>query len=281
MKRRIFSMLVCLCLSFCIVFSVSASSGLPMVIDSAGLMDSEEQAALEDAAQELRVQLEMDVVILTVSSLGGRSAQNLADSYYDENGYGYGERYSGILFLLAMEEREWYISTCGDAIYVFTDHGIERIGEAVVPYLSEGRYYDGFSKFLSMLPDYVDAYDDQSPIDGYAESYGPRDQVVYYQPPRQVNHLVSLLIGVVVAAVVVLIMRASMNTKRRQHSAGNYLKPGSYHLRTRQDIFLYSNVSKVRRQQNNGGGHGGGHGGGSSVHRSSGGRSHGGRGGRF
>lgn len=276
MKRRIFSVLVCLWLCFGIVFSVSASSGLPMVIDSAGLMDSEEQAALEDAAQELRVQLEMDVVILTVNSLGGISAQNLADSYYDENGYGYGDRYSGILFLLAMEEREWYISTCGDAIYVFTDYSIDRIGEEVVPYLSEGRYYDGFSKFLSMLPDYVDAYDDQSPIDGYAESYGPR-----YQSQRKVNYLVSLLIGAVVAAVVVLIMRASMNTKRRQHSAGNYLKPGSYRLRTRQDIFLYSNVSKVRRQQNNGGGHGGGHGGGSSVHRSSGGRSHGGRGGRF
>ena len=102
---------------------------------------------------------------------------------------------------------------------------------------------------------------------------------MYSRQKRSPNILLSLVIGVVVAAVSVLIMRASMNTKRMQYSASDYMNPGSFHLRTQQDIFLYSNVTKVRRQENNNSSGGGG--GGSSVHTSSSGRSHGGGGGKF
>ena len=51
---------------------------------------------------------------------------------------------------------------------------------------------------------------------------------------------------------------------------------GSWKLTQHRDLFLYSNVSKVRKQdppKNSGGG--------SSVHRSTSGRSHGGGGGKF
>lgn len=283
MKRKALSLVLCLLLLSAFVLTVSASSYLPMVIDSADLLSGQERIALEDTAQALRDQYEMDVVILTIDSLNGKSAQDYADDYYDDNGYGYGPDYSGILFLLAMEEREWYISTCGEAIYAFTDYGIEQIGETVVPFLSLGQYYDGFATFLDTVPAYFDAYNNGRPVDGYADYsgdyyHGERETVVHYQGKSINPFFPALVIGLISALVTILIMRASMNTKRKQHSAGDYLKPGSYHLRTHHDMFLYSNVSKVRRQQNNGSGS---HGGGSSVHRSSGGRSHGGGGGRF
>lgn len=281
MKRNIISLLLCLLLcSF--VLNVSAASSLPLVIDNADLLSNEERIDLEDAAQSLRTVYEMDVVILTEQSLNGKSAQSYADDYYDENGYGYGENYSGLMFLLAMEEREWYISTCGDAIYAFSDYGLDMLGEQVVPYLSAGAYYEGFSVFLDTLPDYFEAYQQNDPIDDYHEPYYPeyRGDVVYYEPQHEVTFWnvlpTSLLIGIVVAIVVILIMRSGMNTKKKQYSAGDYLKQGSYHLRRHQDMFLYSQVSKVRRQQNTSSS-----GGGSSVHRGSSGRSHDGRGGRF
>ena len=283
MKKNVISLLLCLMLLLTIVLNVSAESNLPMVIDSAGLLSGEERIELEDKAQALGTEYEMDVVILTVDSLGGKSAQDYADDYYDDNGYGYGENYSGILFLLAMEEREWYISTCGDAIYAVTDYGVEQLGETVLPFLSSGLYYEAFTTYLVLLPDYFDAYQDGRPIDGHADNsgdyyHGEREEVVYYDSGRtHASFPIALIIGLVAATVTILIMRAGMNTKRPQRSAGVYLRGGSYHLRTHQDMFLYSRVHKVRRQENNSGGNGGG----SSVHRSSGGRSHGGGGGRF
>ena len=72
-------------------------------------------------------------------------------------------------------------------------------------------------------------------------------------------------------------MRACMNTKRPQRSAGSYLNDSSYHLRTNRDLFLYSNVTKTRIQQESSSSGGGG----SSVHTSSSGSTHGGGGGKF
>ena len=88
--------------------------------------------------------------------------------------------------------------------------------------------------------------------------------------------IVSAFIGLVCAGVAVGIMCGNMNTKRRQYDAGEYVKSDSFSIPVRQDIFLYSNVTKTRRPENNSTGKGG-----SSVHTSSSGRSHGGRGGKF
>lgn len=280
MKRNVISLLLVLLILVGLSLNVSAVSDLALVVDNAGLLSTQEQAALEDKARSLGTEYGMDIVILTVDRLDGKRPQNYADDYYDNHGYGD----NGILFLLAMEERDWYISTCGDAIYALTDYGIQKLGDTVIPYLSDGDYYNGFDAYLNALPYYLESFQSGAAVDGYADYsgdyyHGDQETIVHSQQKRSPNILLSLVIGVVVAAVSVLIMRASMNTKRIQYSASDYMNPGSFHLRTQQDIFLYSNVTKVRRQENNNSSGGGG--GGSSVHTSSSGRSHGGGGGKF
>lgn len=286
MKQRFSVLVLCLCLFLTFPLSVNAAlydeDGTSQhVADQADILADQEQIYLEEMAQELSVASGCDILIATVEDLDGCTAGEYAAMLNSGNWW---DSDNAILFLLAMEEREWYIATFGDAIYIFTDYGIDALGDAVVPYLSNGSYYDGFMVYLSLLPEYFDAWQDGTPIDNYEYIAVPREQVGYYTPAQRKSFWsvlpASLLIGLVVAAITLLIMRSSMNTKRRQHSAGNYLKPGSYQLRTHQDIFLYSNLTKTRRQQNTGGS-GGHRGGGSSIHRSSGGRSHGGRGGKF
>lgn len=279
--KKLISLLLCLLL-LCPVMTVFAE--IPKIIDDAGLLWSDEIDALEEKANAITDEYGMDVVILTVDNFAGVSAsiEAFADGFYDNNGYGIGPEGHGVILVLAMDTREWAISTCGDAIYAITDYGIESLFEVMAWDLSDGNYYRAFDAYLDALPKYFDAFRNGSPIDGYAGSYdgpgsytpGTREDVVYYEstPP----YWLSPIIGAAIAAIVVLIMRSSMNTKRPQRSAGDYLDRGSFHLRRHQDIFLYSQVSRVRRQTQSSGG-----GGGSSVHRNSGGRSHGGGHGRF
>ena len=279
MRRKLFVFLLSIILLITLPLNASATASLPMIVDKADLLSSTEEAALEETAQQLRSQFEMDIVILTVHSLIGKSAQDYADDYYDDNGYGYGAGGSGCLFLLAMEEREWYISTCGDTIYALTDYGIQTLGETALSHLSGDNYADVFQVYLSLISDYLYAYQNDSPIDGnadYSDDYyhGSQETIVYYEEDSSPSILLSLLIGMAAALVSVLVMRSSMNSRRKKHSASGYMKEDSFRLKRHQDLFLYSNVSKVRKQQNNSSG-------GSSVHRSSGGRSHGGGGGKF
>lgn len=248
----LFAVLLCLPLNAC-----AASS--PFVVDDAGLLTSSQVQELNALADRISSEYRMDVVVLTVNSLGGKSAQAFADDYYDSHDY----RYDGLILVLAIQERDWYISTSGTAIEAFTDYGLEQIEDIIVPHFSSGDFYQGFYTFLNESRKYMQSYAQGEPIDVPGRSFGS-------------ILLVSAFIGLVCACVSVGIMCGNMNTKRRQFDAGEYVKSGSFSLPVRQDIFLYSNVTKTRRPENNSSGKGG-----SSVHTSSSGRSHGGRGGKF
>lgn len=275
--KRIFLALIFLVL-LCSLAVPAAAQSSPFVIDDAALLSSQEEQALERKAAALADTSGMDIVILTVNSLGGKSPEQYADDYYDDHGYGD----SGILFLLSMEYRDWYISTCGDAIYALTDYGIQQLGSTAVAYLGQGQYYEAFDAYLDALASSLDSFKNNAPIDGKADYsgdyyHGTQEEVVYHSRPAPTFPSVlpgSLLFGVIAAAVTVLMMRTTMNTKKKQHHAGAYLNRGSFKLSLRQDLFLYSNVKKIRRPDPPSTG-------GSSVHHSSSGRSHGGGGGKF
>ena len=288
--KKVFSIIICIVVLLC--GSVTAYAKSPHIIDDAGLLSAQEALELEKTADSISSTYGMDVLILTTYSLDGKTAQAYADDYYDENNRGTGNNSSGILLLIAMEAREWHISTCGEGIYAFTDYGIERLADDMLYFLSDGAFYDAFTVYLELLPDYFEAYHAGTPIDGYTDSYYPNgglseDDIehVYYPShgePADSGYgrviLYSLVIGIVAAAAALYFMRRAMNTARPQRDAGSYVKDGSYQLNSQRDIFLYSRVTRIKRPENN---NSSGRSGGSSVHRSSGGVRHGGRGGKF
>lgn len=281
--------LLCLAVILALPFSVAAASD--KIVDDADLLSDSEEAALEQKAQSLADTYHMDVVILTVWSLDGKSAQDYADDYYDTNGYGIGSEYSGLLLLLSMEYRDWYISTCGEAVYALTDYGIQSVFEEIAWYLSEDQYYYAFDEYLDQLDYYFSSYAHGDPVDGYKDPYegpgsyypGTYDDIVYYDDGEQgfvIPLLISLAIGAAVGGIAIMIMRGQMNTAVAQSGAQSYMQRGTYYLNQQQDVFLYQNISRVRRAQSSSGSRGS-YGGGSRVHRSSSGRRHGGGGGKF
>lgn len=191
----------------------------------------------------------MDIVIVTVESTNGASPMAFADDYYDYNGYGYGNTYDGALLLISMEERDWWISTCGEMINVLDDYTIESIGDWMLDDLASGDYAAAFETFVNECDYYID-------------------------PPFEfmTNLLISLAIGFVVALIVTGVMRSKLKSVRRQAAASEYVKSGSMQVTQANEFFLYRNVSRVRRSNDSNG---------SSTHRSSSGRSHGGGGGKF
>lgn len=281
-KICLYLLISVLLLSLCVP-AFAAETDKPWVVDNAGLLSSEEAAEINETIRILRDILKLDIVIVTTNGTGNKNVQEYADDFYDSHGYGYGPENSGILLLVDMENREWYMSTCGEAIYIFTDYGLSLLGDEILPWLSSGDYSEAFYNWLDQLPDFVEAYENHVPIDGYVQPdeydspYG--DEIIYYDDHvgiRVSPFPIALVIGLVAALITILVMRSRMNTARMQSSAGDYLKDGSFRLRQYSDMFLYSRVTRVPKPKNNTSG-----GGGSSVHRSSGGISHGGRGGRF
>lgn len=253
--KKLFATFLCLVCLLCLSTTALATNDLPFLIDEAGLLTETQILSLETQEKSLREihGFDFDIVILTVDSTRGRSPQQYAESYYDRQSYAD----DGILLLISMEERDWYICTTGKCQDIFTSYGIDQLGDRIVSYLSEGNYYHAFRTFIEQIPPYCDAYDQGKPID---RTIG-------------VTHvLIALVIGVAIGGITIAIMRSAMNTARSKPSATEYVRQGSFRPYGNFDMYLYSRITKTPKQNNSSGGRGGG-GGGS--------RSHGGGGGKF
>lgn len=255
MKRTFLFMLV---LALVISVCCCAFAANQKVVDQVGLLNTSQALELSERAQALADTYQLDAAIVIVNTLGGKTAQAYADDYFDYNGYGVGEDDSGVLLLIAMNEREWHVSTHAQGIDAVTYDEIGYLEEDMVDYLSNGDYYDAFTVYLDFLEtefDYYRTFECGFTLEGF-----------------MIQLLIALVVGAVIAGIALLIMRSNMNTVRQQSGAASYMVSSSYDLYRCQDIFLYSRTTKTPKSQNNSS---------SSTHRSSSGRSHGGRGGKF
>ena len=119
----------------------------------------------------------MHFVIVIIDGLGVETPYSYADGYYHNNGIGYGEDNSGILLLLSMSARDYYIYTYGEAEHKFGDSELDELEDAMLPHFGDDEYYDGFMA-------YADACDDALSFD----------------------ILGSLLIAAVIGAIIALII---------------------------------------------------------------------------
>ncbi len=276
----ILSLIICLSM---LSFAVSAQSA--NVVDEADLLTSQDEADLQLAINQIRDTYDFEVVILTVDSTEGKTAEAFADDYYDYNGYGIDEENSGVLFLVDMGGRNWFISTTGRGIELISDAEIDYIEYEIIPYLSDGDYLYAFSEFVSTCDEILecDFYGESFIEDnGYDDSYYSDEY--YYEgdyAPQSFNFfknaVIALVTGFVIALLIVLSMKSKLKTVRAKSGAADYVVAGSMNVTASNERFLYRNVTRTPRQQNNSNGRSGGGG----VRVSSSGTSHGGRGGRF
>ena len=96
MKRLLVFFSICLII---LMLSPAALAASDAIVDEADLLTQEQEDDLAGLALSIRNTYNMDVVVVVVSSLDGKTSQEYADDYYDYNGYGIGDDYSGVLFL--------------------------------------------------------------------------------------------------------------------------------------------------------------------------------------
>ncbi len=269
MKKKLFIFLFVLAFAVMSVSVVLAADVPSRLVDEADLLTSGEEAKLLSLLNDISEKHKLDVVVVTVDSLNGRSARAFADDYYDENGYGYGSDKSGVLLLVSMETREWHITTTGYGIRAFTDKGIDYISDRFLSDLSAGYYADAFETYAELCDDFIAQAKTGTPYGGGHMPAAAKEPFAFVK-----SLAVSLVIGFVVAFLVTSSMKAQLKTVRSKAAASDYLKKGSLQVTDAREFFLYRHVSRRRKANNN-------RSGGSSTHRSSSGTRHGGGGGRF
>ncbi len=265
--KKLLCLVTTLLLALALPTTVLAGTNTKRVVDDANLLSDSEEKALSNKIDSIVEEYDFDVVVVTNTSLEGMDSRDYADDFFDYNNYGIGSKRSGILYLFSTEYKDYYLSTCGYGLTAFTDYGIDYINDQVTPFLRDQAYYKAFDKYLDLTEQFLAEAKAGTPYDTNHKVKTTKDYIIYEG--------VALGVSLVLALVIVIVMVTRMNTAIKRTTAKEYVRDGSMILNEKRDVYMYSNVTKVKIQSSSSSG------GGSSSHTSSSGSSHGGGGGRL
>lgn len=252
MKKKItvftvFVLLICSVLC-CNAFAESASSGSALLIDRADLLTSGEESNLVSRLADISNKCDVEIAIVTIDGLGGKSAEYMAEYLYDELEYGSGSSRSGVMLLISLDgsERDWAVHIHGAAEAAIGDREMQSIMNEVLPYLSADDFYSAFNAFADECGYYIGGYGE---VSGSSFEFGR-------------NLIIALVIGFVVAFIATSVMKGKLKSVRFRNQAADYVRNGSMNVTVSRDFFLYRNITRTARPKNNPGGPGRSSGGG-------------------
>ena len=237
-----------LCIALCLAFggAAYASSGgnsLGYVNDAVGLLSLEEQQELETTAAQLAERYGCGVYVIIVddyTDYTNGSTRDFAKETYINYDLGIGEGKNGILLVLSMSDRDYYLLTKGDiANAAFTDYGQEQLTQEFLDDFRYDNWFDGFRDYMSTAGQYLEESENGAPVDvpgyngGYAESSSTGANIL-------------MIVGVpcLISLAVCGVFAAQMKTARRQTGAMGYISHGGVDMRVTQDQFLYNTETR-------------------------------------
>lgn len=251
-------LLVCLCLN--------AQAAPSRLADNANLLTAGERASLAKRLDEISQKYGVDVVIATTNNTRGMEIGMYAADLVDYNAF----KADNIIFVIAMDIREFTCVTTGSCITAFTDDTLERMYDAMQRDMGDGKYAAACDTYIDLCGKVLAQAEKGNPYDvGHPLVVTPF--IVRFAKGLVISAIPGFLIGWLVARA----RKKAMKTARPQRSAESYLK--SMKLTRERDIYLYTTTTRRLIETSSGGGGGRG---GSSTFRGSSGRSHGGGGGR-
>ena len=224
--------------------ALAAESGEQFVFDKADLLTTEEEDELNDMANNLAENFNMNFIILTTDDVEGKEAEVYADDFYMDNGFCDDGKDGGAIYLIDMDNRRVQVETAGDMkVRYITDDRVDGIIDAGYEDVKDGAYAAAFEAMLNATVDYIE----DGVVDGkytYNEDAGEYD---YYtgKEIRQITlaeFLIALGIALVAGGVAVSCVIGTYYLKWGAYEYP-YKEKAKLKVSRKRDDFIGSHVS--------------------------------------
>ena len=125
------------------------------VTDLAGVIQAQTKAQLEALGTELEQKTGAQLAIVTVKSLEGQEAAPYANELFKHWGVGAKKQDTGVLLLVAPNERKYWIEVGYGLEPVINDARAGDAGRLMVPYFRQGDYSAGIAAGAWQLAKYI------------------------------------------------------------------------------------------------------------------------------
>ena len=146
--------IVSLLLAVSLLFSSALAWG--DVVDNADILTGDQEAQITSRINELRRNNGQDFAFLSTDDFICFDPVEFGAFYWDQNGFGLGQDYSGVLVYLDMNIRMMVIITSGQAMADIPDEKVDAILDAAMPFLQEGDFCGAVMLALDMADEYIE-----------------------------------------------------------------------------------------------------------------------------
>lgn len=196
---------------FLVILSICTSYSLAIVKpttefyvnDYANIISKEVEEHIISKNTELEANTGAQIVVVTVPNLEGRTLEEYSNELFREFGIGSKEQNSGLLLLLALEERQFRVEVGYGLEGILPDGKTGRIqDEYIIPYLKENNWNEGI----------------KSGFDAYLNTIN--SEYEYIKPPRVISLTTVLFdfLAIVATFVVAIVMRVKEVPNRLKKS---------------------------------------------------------------
>jgi len=223
-----------------LVFFLSAPlSGQTRVIDNAGILSAENKATLESMIEKISSAYNFDLIIYTERDIGGVNPIDYSWAFLDAAGLG-GETWDGCLFLQATANRNYAFTASGRGSKILNPAAYSNLEGKVLAHLRNNDFFGAYLTYISIWEKYL-------ALEANGRSYNifTRYNLIF----TAISWVLSLLIGLFVLRS----WKAKMNTVLPKTEADAYMVPGSLNFTKQSDRFLYSTMTRIRRENRNSG----------------------------
>ena len=234
--------------SLCLAPCAYASSG-KYVFDEYGVLSSSQIDSLEQKAAQLASDYDQGVYLLITDTMGvsdpsPQERNEFARSYYLNNGLGVGADKAGIIFVVAVQSRDYVAVKKQGANDPFSDSGINALEEQVTEYLHDNNWSGAAKEYYGTVGEQLDYY---------ATTGKP------WTEPDLISFLLKILatLGIPAAAAGLIVggQVSAMKTAKEKTEASDYLDRNSLNMIKSNDQFVNTSlIATPRVEQKSGGG---------------------------
>lgn len=219
------------------------------VYDYASLFSDSERSILNRTIESFIDQYDLDLVIATIDDNTKSSTREYAWDFYSENDFGM-DNDGGLLFLIDMDNREFYMLTDGEAKNIFNDDRVDECLDAALSFIKNEGYFEGVNAFIGKVNWFarLGRYDER--LSGSLK--------VSVMPWRNI-----LIFTSVVTTIIIIVLVCNNKMVRQATSSRQYLT--SSDVSVDREVYLGTHVDRRARPKpsdnDNFGGHSGSSGG--------------------
>lgn len=220
------------------------------VFDNSQTLSKSEIQSLKDKIQNVQQKHKVKIGIEFLKTIGNAEISNAAHELLNKH-YG-GELNGGIIFVVVMDSRNWYVAT--DAQMDMRIPNAKDVGNKLLPNLKDGDYFGACENYINAVDQSLNYYEQNG------EAYNSDDEF------NIMAAMAAVVFGIFFGVIVRSWLIGSMSNVHHEMAALDYLKRETVKFTKNRDTYLYTNTERRPKPSNNsrgssGGGSSGGGGG--------------------